>query len=108
MKEQPYFEQVYEVVRLCPTGRVTTYGAIADFLSLGSARMVGYAMKNSFISENVPAHRVVNSQGRLSGKKAFGSPTMMEELLALEKVEVKNDKVVDFKNKLWKPSEELL
>ena len=108
MKEHPYFEQVFEVARLCPEGRVTTYGAIADFLALGSARMVGWALKHSFQSDPVPAHRVVNSKGELSGRHQFSSPTMMAELLMSEGVEVKDDKVQDFKNRFWNPSEELL
>lgn len=108
MKEQPYFEQVYDVARLCPEGRVTTYGAIADFLALGSARMVGWALRHSFASEPVPAHRVVNSKGELSGRHQFPSPTMMAELLMSEGVEVKADKVVNFKKRFWHPSEELL
>lgn len=109
MKEQPYFQQVYDVVRQIPTGRVTTYGAIADFLALGSARMVGYALKMSFFAEiPLPAHRVVNSAGVLSGAKAFGHPNRMMNLLQNEKVDVVNNKVKDFKTKLWIPSEELL
>ena len=109
MKEQPYFQQVYDVVLQIPRGRVTTYGAIADFLALGSARMVGYALKMSFFSEiPLPAHRVVNGSGVLSGAKAFGHPEMMKNLLAEEGVEVKNNKVISFKSVLWKPSEELL
>ena len=108
MKEQPYFEQVYEVARLCPEGRVTSYGAIAGFLALGSARMVGWALRHSFMSESVPAHRVVNGKGELSGRHQFPSPTMMSELLISEGVEVKDDKVQDFKTRFWNPSEELL
>lgn len=88
---------------------MTTYGAIADFLALGSARMVGYALKMSFYSEiPLPAHRVVNGSGVLSGAKAFGHPKMMENLLAEEGVEVKNNKVKAFKSVLWRPAEELL
>lgn len=108
MKQQPYFEQVYEVVRLCPEGRVTTYGAIANFLALGSARMVGWALRHSFDAEPVPAQRVVNSKGELSGRHQFASPTMMAELLIMEGVSVENDKVQNFKEKFWDPSEELL
>lgn len=109
MKEQPYFQQVYDVVAQIPEGRVTTYGAIADFLALGSARMVGYALKMSFYAEiPLPAHRVVNSAGALSGAKAFGHPDRMKSLLQSENVPVQNNKVQDFKTKLWIPSEELL
>lgn len=108
MKPQPYFEQVYEVVQMVPQGRVTTYGAIADFLALGSARMVGWALKQSFMGDMVPAHRVVNSKGELSGRNSWPSPTMMQELLEKEGVKVEKDKVQDFKKLLWKPAEELL
>ena len=109
MKEQPYFQQVYDVVLQIPRGRVTTYGAIADFLALGSARMVGYALKMSFYADiPLPAHRVVNGSGVLSGAKAFGHPDKMKELLESENVAVVNNKVVKFKNLFWRPSEELL
>ena len=108
MKKKPiYYELVYEVVQQIPMGRVSTYGAIADYLALGSARMVGYALKQSLLGLNVPAHRVVNSSGVLSGRLAFSTPTMMQELLELEGVEVKNDKVVDFKKRFWHPAEDL-
>lgn len=103
-----YFEEVYEVTRSIPIGRVTNYGAIADYLSLGSARMVGWALKQSFHSDAyLPAHRVVNSSGQLSGRLAFSTPTMMQELLEEEGVEVKNNKVVNFKKVFWNPSIEL-
>ena len=109
MKEQPYFQQVYDVVLQIPQGRVTTYGSIADFLALGSARMVGAALKMSFYSDiPLPAHRVVNGAGVLSGAKAFGHPDMMKNLLESEGVTIKNNKVVNFKELLWRPSEELL
>ena len=106
MKRPHYFDQVLETARLIPEGRVSTYGAIADFLALGSARMVGWAMKNSFkYEEIVPAHRVLNSKGELSGRHAFGHPDMMAELLRSEGVEVVNDKVVSFKELFWHPQE---
>ena len=102
-----YFEEVYEVVRLVPSGRVTTYGAIARYLSLrAGARMVGWAM-NASHGHDVPAHRVINSAGVLSGKLFFGGPTVMQQLLEDEGVRVENDRVVDFKTLLWDPSEEL-
>lgn len=102
-----YFEEVYEVVRLVPRGRVTTYGAIARYLSLrAGARMVGWAM-NAAHGRDVPAHRVINSVGVLSGKHFFGGPTMMQQLLEDEGVRVEDDRVVDFKTLLWDPSEEL-
>ncbi|QJD81053.1 MGMT family protein [Spirosoma rhododendri] len=106
-EQRDYFEDVYQVVRQVPSGRVTTYGAIARYLSLrAGARMVGWAM-NSSHGHNVPAHRVVNSQGILSGKHFFGGPTIMQQLLEDEGVQVTDDRVVDFKTKLWDPSEEL-
>jgi methylated-DNA-protein-cysteine methyltransferase-like protein len=108
MKPQPYFEEVYNVVRQIPEGRVTHYGSIADFLALGSARMVGWALRNSFSGDGIPAHRVLNRIGELSGRHQFPSPTMMQELLELEGVKVENDKVINYKEIYWNPSEELL
>ncbi|MCB0643879.1 MAG: MGMT family protein, partial [Phaeodactylibacter sp.] len=105
MAEPSYYELVYEVTRQIPRGRVTTYGAIADFLALGSARMVGWALNQSFSGDGVPAHRVVNRKGELSGRHHFPSPTMMQELLENEGVEVQNDIVVEFKKLLWIPAE---
>ena len=100
-----YFEDVYDVVRSIPPGRVSTYGAIADYLALGSARMVGWALRNlASMHGDVPAHRVVNRIGELSGRHQFGTPGMMQALLEAEGVEVSNDKVVDFKSKFWHPS----
>ena len=105
-KRQPhYYEQVWELVRLCPPGRVTTYGALADALTLGTARMAGYAMRQSFFAEPpVPAHRVVNSKGELSGRNAFPTPNAMQEALKREGVEVRDSKVVDFKRRFWDPA----
>ncbi len=106
MKKRHYFEQVYEVTRAIPEGRVTTYGAIADFLALGSARMVGWALnKCSFSEDLVPAQRVVNSKGELSGRNSFEHPDLMAELLRSEGVNVKNDKVENFKDYFWHPQE---
>lgn len=104
-EERNFFERVYELVRQIPEGRVTSYGAIARVLgSAGSARMVGYALRSSFSAQPpVPAHRVVNRVGLLSGKAAFGSPTMMEQLLENEGVRVEDDKVVDFDKLFWEP-----
>ena len=101
-----FFEQVYEVVRQIPKGRVTSYGAIAAFLGAkSSARMVGWAMNASFtITPKVPAHRVVNRNGMLSGKAHFVPPSLMEELLAKEKITVENDTIVDFDKKFWDPA----
>ncbi len=108
MAKRPiYYELVYEVVQQIPMGRVSTYGAIADYLALGSARMVGYALRQSLVGMGVPAHRVVNSKGELSGRMAFSTPTMMEELLLAEGVEVKDAKVLHFKKYFWHPSQGL-
>jgi methylated-DNA-protein-cysteine methyltransferase related protein len=108
MEQRDYFEDVYDVVRQVPPGRVTTYGAIAQFLSLrAGARMVGWAMNACHARPDVPAHRVVNRLGILSGKNFFGSPTRMQELLEAEGVTVEDDRVIDFKTRLWDPSTEL-
>jgi methylated-DNA-protein-cysteine methyltransferase related protein len=103
-----YFEDVYAVVKQVPVGRVTTYGAIAQYLSLrAGARMVGWAMNGCHARPDVPAHRVVNRVGTLSGKHFFGSTTRMQELLEAEGVQVEKDTVVDFKTRLWEPGLEL-
>ena len=108
-KDESFFEQVYQVARLIPKGRVTSYGAIAAYLGTKlSARMVGWAMNGAGrVKPKVPAHRVVNRNGMLSGKMHFGSPTKMEELLKKEKVFVKDDKIIDFNEKFWDPAVEL-
>ncbi len=98
-----YFDLVYEVTRQIPPGRVSTYGAIADYLALGSARMVGWALNHCFGEHNVPAHRVVNRLGELSGRNHFPSPAMMQELLEREGVIVKNSRVQDFERVFWHP-----
>ena len=107
--EKDFFKMVYEVVKLVPEGRVTSYGAIANYLgSKSSSRVVGYAMNASHkIKPKVPAHRVVNRIGLLSGKQHFETPFQMEELLMKEKIVIKNDKVIDFKNIFWDPQKEL-
>ena len=107
-QESIFFEQVYEVARQIPRGRVTSYGAIATCLGTKlSARMVGWAMNGAGnIKPKVPAHRVVNRNGMLSGKHHFGGDTM-EKLLKKEGVKVKNDMVVNFKELFWDPSAEL-
>ena len=103
-----YFELVYQLVREIPAGRVTSYGTIAHYLGLKSgARMVGYAMNAAHALPDVPAHRVVNRQGLLTGKHHFATPTRMEELLLAEGVEVKKDQVVDFERRFWDPEKEL-
>ena len=108
-RDESFFELVYEVARQIPKGRVTSYGAIANALGTkSSARMVGWAMNGAGrVKPKVPAHRVVNRNGMLSGKFHFGSPTAMENLLKREKIKVKNDKVVDFEKLFWDPAEEL-
>ena len=105
MENKTYFDQVYEVTKAIPKGRVSTYGAIADFLALGSARMVGWALNHVKKGDRVPAHRVVNRIGELSGRNMFPTPYMMEELLQKEGILVENDKVVDFKSIFWHPEE---
>ena len=108
-KDESFFELVFEVARQIPRGRVTSYGAIANALGTkSSARMVGWAMNGAGrVKPKVPAHRVVNRNGMLSGKHHFGSPTAMENLLKKEKIKVKDDKVVDFEKLFWDPAEEL-
>ncbi len=108
-KLDSFFEQVYAVARLIPKGRVTSYGAIGKYLGTAkSARMVGWAMNGAHqVKPKVPAHRVVNRTGLLTGKHHFGSPDMMKELLEKEGIKVKKDQVVDFKKHFWDPMEEL-
>ena len=108
-KENSFFEDVYDVVRQIPKGRVTSYGAIAAYLGTKmSARMVGWAMNASFlITPKVPAHRVVNRNGMLSGKAHFGTPTLMQELLEKEKIKIENDSIIDSEKKFWDPAKEL-
>lgn len=102
-----YYDKVFAVTKKIPKGRVTNYGAIADFLALGSARMVGWALNKCHFMGNIPAHRVVNSKGELSGRLQFPTPTMMEELLEKEGVQVYNNKVKNFKEHFWHPGEHL-
>jgi methylated-DNA-protein-cysteine methyltransferase-like protein len=108
-KDADFFSQVYEVVRLIPKGKVTSYGAIATALGTKlSARMVGWAMNAAHhVKPRIPAHRVLNRSGMLSGKMHFGSPTRMQELLEKEGVQIKNDQVVDLKKHFWDPVSEL-
>ena len=109
LKEYSFFSDVYDVVRQIPKGRVTSYGAIAAYLgSKLSARMVGWAMNAAHGAKpKVPAQRVVNRNGMLTGKHHFGTPTQMEELLKKDGVKVKNDTVVDFNKRFWDPTREL-
>lgn len=103
-----FFEKVYQVVRLVPKGRVTSYGAIGKFLgSGGSARMVGWAMNAAHKHPDIPAHRVVNRIGVLTGKHHFGSTIAMQQLLEAEQIEVVDDKIVNFKQLFWDPAAHL-
>ncbi len=103
-----FFDKVYEVCRLIPEGRVTTYGAIARYLgSARSARMIGWAMNSAKNREDVPAHRVVNRNGLLTGKSHFGGSDAMKQLLEAEGVKVKGDQIVDLERYLWDPGSEL-
>ena len=108
-KDPNFFELVYEIARQIPRGRVTSYGAIAFCTgSKLSARMVGWAMNGAHkIKPKIPAHRVVNRNGMLSGKHHFATPTKMEELLKKEGIIVRNDCIVDFEKKFWDPAKEL-
>ncbi|MEE9372977.1 MAG: MGMT family protein [Saprospiraceae bacterium] len=107
MKKDSYYDLVYYVTKKIPKGRVSTYGAIADYLSLGSARMVGWALTqcNSEGEDNIPAHRVVNRKGELSGRVHFKPPSKMQKSLEAEGVIVKDDKVQDFDRLVWHPQE---
>lgn len=104
-----FFSKVYMVVKQIPAGRVTSYGAIARYLgTTGSARMVGWAMNASHSHPDfVPAHRVVNRSGLLTGKHHFDTPEAMKELLENEGIKIKNNQIADFKKHFWDPSEEL-
>lgn len=108
-KEYTFFEDVYDVVRQIPKGRVTSYGAIAVYLGTKlSARMVGWAMNGAGkVKPKVPAQRVVNRNGMLTGKMHFSTPTQMQELLEKDGVQVKADTVVDFEKRFWDPAIEL-
>ena len=107
-KEDNFFEKVYDVARLIPYGRVTSYGAIAKFLGAArSARMVGWAKNAWHGRDDVPAHREVNRVGLLSGKHHFPGTNLMQQLLESEDVKVKDNKVVNFDNIFWDPAKEL-
>jgi methylated-DNA-protein-cysteine methyltransferase related protein len=109
VKDISFFQSVYEVVKLIPYGRVTSYGAIAAFLgSKGSSRMVGWAMNSSHhLTENIPAHRVVNRIGLLTGKHHFGGTDTMQELLESEGIKVMNNQILNFEHYFWDPAIEL-
>ena len=104
-----FFQKVYAVARKIPYGRVTSYGAIAKYLGLAkSARMVGWAMNGSYNMEDIPAHRVVNGKGLLTGKHHFDGTNLMRQLLESEGVRVVDDQIVDFEKLFWDPGRELL
>jgi len=105
-----FFKRVYEVVKLIPAGRVTSYGAIARYLgTTRSARMVGWAMNQSFAQpEMIPAHRVVNRNGLLTGKHFFGGENIMQELLENEGIVIEDNKIINFAERFWDPSKELI
>ena len=109
MAEESFYDKVYVIARLIPAGRVTSYGAIANYLGTkGTSRMVGYAMAVcGGMQPPVPAHRVVNRNGLLTGKHHFGSPTLMQQLLENEGVEIEDDQVKNFKTLFWDPAIEL-
>ncbi|GGW47186.1 MGMT family protein [Arenibacter certesii] len=108
-KNHNFFEKVYAVVRKIPYGRVTSYGAIAKYLGMArSARMVGWAMNNAHAMEDVPAHRVVNRKGLLTGKHHFEGTNLMQQLLENEGIKVVDDQIVDFENFFWDPMKELV
>ncbi|NUY80616.1 MGMT family protein [Flavobacterium sp. MAH-1] len=102
MKEENFFERVYEIAKQIPYGKVTSYGAIAKAIgSARSARMVGWAMNNC--PEDVPAHRVVNRVGMLTGKHHFDGTNLMQQLLESEGIKVRDNQIVDFERVLWTP-----
>lgn len=107
-KKYSFFDDVFEVAMLIPKGRVTSYGAIAAYLGTRmSSRMVGWAMSAAHADKKVPAHRVVNRKGQLTGKHHFETPNTMKNRLEKEGIKVKNDQVVDFEKHFWDPSKEL-
>jgi len=108
MAESGFFEKVYEVTRHIPYGRITSYGAIAKYLgAAGSARMVGWAMNASNKNSDVPAHRVVNRKGLLTGKHHFDGTNLMQQLLENEGIEVIDNQVQNFESLFWDPVKEL-
>lgn len=107
-KNKDFFAQVFEVVKLIPPGRVTSYGAIAHYLGASqAARMVGWAMNASHHFPDIPAHRVVNRNGLLSGKLHFATPDSMQQSLESEGVKIQDDQIIHFSEIFWDPSEEL-
>jgi methylated-DNA-protein-cysteine methyltransferase related protein len=109
MPKSDFFDNVYEIVKLVPAGRVTSYGSIAAYLgSRRGARMVGWAMNLCHARPDIPAHRVVNRNGVLTGKLFFETPTRMQELLESEGVRINADQIIDFADHFWDPARELL
>lgn len=108
-KDNDFFESVYDVTRLIPYGRITSYGAIARYLGSGrSARMVGWALNVSHTRpEFIPAHRVVNRNGLLTGKRHFGNSSTMQQLLENEGIIIEDDSILNFRERFWDPSKEL-
>ncbi len=108
--EKGFFQKVYDVAMQIPHGRVTSYGAIANYLgSKGSARMVGWAMNGSKnLPQNLPAHRVVNSSGLLTGKHHFGGSNTMAQLLESEGIIIEDDQIIGFQEVFWDPTVELV
>ncbi len=110
MSDNGFFMHVYEIVKKIPAGKVTTYGAIARFIgSSQSARMVGWAMNSSHHHQDfIPAHRVVNRNGMLTGKHHFRHENLMQELLESEGLRIESDQIVDFEKHFWDPNKELI
>lgn len=109
MEEEGFFQRVYEVTKQVPFGRVTSYGSIAKFLGTPrSARMVGWALNASHLDDSIPAHRVVNKQGLLTGKHHFDGSNLMQQLLENENINIENNKIIDFKEIYWDPNIELM
>ena len=107
-KQANFFEDVYAVAKLIPKGRATSYGAIARYLGTGmSARMVGWAMNGAHSEDSIPAHRVVNRDGVLTGKHHFGGPTRMQDLLEAEGILAQDDRILNFNTFFWDPIKEL-
>ena len=107
-KENSFFQKFYQVVRQIPEGRVTSYGAIAKYLGAArSSRMVGWAMNASHQDDTIPAHRVVNRQGLLTGKHHFGGTNLMQQLLENEGVVIHSNQIQNFKDCFWDPQHEL-
>lgn len=106
--KKSYFQKVFELTKMIPEGRVSTYGMLADYLALGSARMVGWALNHSHSEEDfIPAHRVVNRNGELTGRAHFDPPSLMQELLEAEGIRVVNHIIIDFEKLKWHPEESL-